>query len=243
MNRKWKRYVASFIPRYISNRIVVRLYQVLSWIRVPRSVREKNYVHNLKRFREMDQGLWMDPSVCIENQAQWEDIRFGAGRHHSMCYSGCEIIAVFNARKRLYGGGTPEELADLIRRFEAKGAALRGEFGTSPLALARYFKSCGMEVLTSYGKQLSVEDIERESTVMIATVYNDGNDITRQIHTVCITRDVSGGYILHNAYRKDQRERYVESISYPTLREAITHISGYGAKLIYLIGISRKKSI
>lgn len=239
MNMKWKRYLASFIPRYISNRIVVRLYQVLSWIRVPRSVREKNYVYNLKQLREMDRELWINPSVCIENQTQWEDIRFGAGRHHNMCYSGCEIIAVFNARKRLYGSMTPEELADLIRRFEAKGAALRGEFGTSPLALMRYFKSCGMEVLISYGKQRSVEDIERESAVMIATVYNDGNDITKQIHTVCITRDINGGYVLHNAYCRDKTGRYTESISYPTLKEAITHISGYGAKLLYLIGINR----
>ena len=240
MNRKWKQYLASFIPRYVSNRIVVGLYHVLSWIRVRRSVREKNYVHNLKQLREMDRTLWTDPYVCIENQAQWENVRFGAGRHHSMCYSGCEIIAVFNARKRLYGSMTPEELADLIRRFEAKGAALRGEFGTSPLALARYLKSSGMEVRTSYGKQRSVEDIERESTVMIATVYNDGNDITKQIHTVCITRDVSGGYVLHNAYCRDKTGRYTESISYPTLREAITHISGYGAKLLYLIGINRQ---
>ena len=240
MRMKWKRYFVSFIPRYVSNRIVVRLYQVLSWIKVPRSVREKNYVHNLKQLREMDRELWKNPSFCIENQAQWENIRFGAGRHHSMCYSGCEIIAVFNARKRLYGSMAPEELADLIRRFEAKGAALWGEFGTSPLALTRYFKSCGMKVLTSYGKQRSVEEIERESTVMIATVYNDGNDITKQIHTVCITRDVNGGHILHNAYCKDTRGRYAESISYPTLREAIIHISGYGAKLLYLIGLNRK---
>lgn len=242
MNMKCKRYLASFIPRFISNRIVVRLYQVLSWIRVPRSVREKNYAHNLKQLREMDRELWISPSVCIENQAQWEDIRFGAGRHHNMCYSGCEIIAVFNARKKLHGSGTPEELADLIRRFEAKGAALRGEFGTSPLALMRYFKSCGMEVLISYGKQRSVEDIERESAVMIATVYNDGNDITKQIHTVCITRDISGGYVLHNAYCRDKTGRYTESISYPTLNEAITHISGYGAKLLYLIGITPKRA-
>lgn len=232
--------LASFIPRYISNRLVVRVYQVLSWIRVPRSVREKNYVHNLKQLREMERELWMDPYVCIENQAQWGNIRFGAGRHHNMGYSGCEIIAVFNACKTLYGSGTPEELADLIRRFEAKGAALKGEFGTSPLALARYLKSSGMEVRTSYGKQRSVEEIERESTVMIATVYNDGNDITKQIHTVCITRDVSGGYVLHNAYCRDRTGRYTESISYPTLREAITHISGYGAKLLYLIGINRQ---
>ena len=240
MNMKWKRFFASFIPRYVSNRIVVRLYHVLSWIRVRRSVREKNYVHNLKQLREMDRTLWTDPYVCIENQAQWENVRFGAGRHHSMCDSGCEIIAVFNARKRLYGSMTPKELADLIRRFEAKGAALRGEFGTSPLALARYLKSSGMEVRTSYGKQRSVEEIERESIVMIATVYNDGNDITKQIHTVCITRDVSGRYVLHNAYCRDKTGRYTESISYPTLREAITHISGYGAKLLYLIGINWK---
>lgn len=233
--------LASFIPRYVSNRVVVRVYHILSWIRVPRFIREKNYRHNLKYLGEMDRELWHDSAVCIENQAQWEAIRFGAGRHHNMSYSGCEIIAVFNAQKKLYGLGTLEEMADLIRRFETKGAALWGAFGTSPLALAQYFKKCGMEVLTSYGKQQSVEDIERESAVMIATVYNDGDDITKQIHTVCITRNPKGGYVLHNAYYKDKNGRYTESISYTSLEEAITHISRYEPKLIFLIGINRKR--
>ncbi len=47
---------------------------------------------------------------------------------------------------------------------------------------------------------------------------------------------------MHNADYKDKKGEYTESISYPTLRKAITHISGYGAKLIYLIGIRRKIS-
>lgn len=94
---KFKMYLNSFIPRHISNRVVVRVYHILSWIRVPRSIREKNYRHNLKHLGEMDREVWRDSTVCIEDQAQWEAIQFGAGSHHNMSYSGCEIIAVFNA--------------------------------------------------------------------------------------------------------------------------------------------------
>lgn len=234
--------LASFIPRHISNKTVVRLYHMLSWIRVPRFIRERNYIHNLEYLKKTDEEIWRKPSACIEDQVQWGDIWFGAGRHHNMCYSGCEIIAVFNAQKKLNGSGTLQEMADLIRRFESKGAALWGEFGTSPKALAQYFKRCGLQVLISYGDQGSMEAIERESFVMIATVYNDGNDITKQIHTVCITRDLNGGYILHNAYCIDKRGAYTESISYRTLDDAVKHVSRYESKLIYLIGITPNKS-
>lgn len=234
-------FFASFIPRYISNKTVLMAYWILAGMRVPRPVREKNHKQNLEQLPTLDGKIWSDPNVCIENQQQWSDIRFGSGKHSSMSYSGCEIIAAFNAQKRLKGYGTPEEMADLIRYFEAGGAALWGEFGTSPLSLVKYFQKCSHDVLLSYGEENTMEAIERESQVMIATVYNDKQDITRQIHTVCITREPGQGYVLHNAYFVNKEGIYTASPAYATLQEAVAHISRYETKLICLLGIGKRK--
>lgn len=230
--------LASFIPEHISNETVLAFYQMFTWIRVPGFIRKKNYIYNLKHLGDMWAGARMNQTPYIENQAQWSGIRFGAGRHHCMSYSGCEIIAVFNAWRALRGPGTPGEMADLIREFEHAGAALWGAFGTSPRALIKYFRKCGLSVLVSYGENDSMKRIERESRAMIATVYNDGKDITRQIHTVCITGDRKQGFVLHNAYKRDKNGVYCASVPYGTLGEAVAHISEYELRLICLIGIS-----
>lgn len=232
------KFLASFIPQHISNKTVIRVYRILAWIKVPRSVREKNYQHNLQSLKRMNPKLWQDPLACIENQAQWGDVRFGAGRHHNMGYSGCEIIAVFNAQKVLRGAGSAEEMTEMIRLYESNGAALWGSFGTSPWAVVQYFKKQGFDVLLSYGEDDTINAIEQKSQVMIATVYNDRYDITRQIHTVCITRGQDGGFVVHNAYFKDRDGTYMASPPYGTLREAVAHISNYQTKLICLAGIS-----
>lgn len=233
--------LASFIPRYISNKTVIRAYRLLSGIKVPRLVREKNYRHNLEQLRKLDDKIWRDSKACIENQAQWSTIRFGAGKHASMSYSGCEIIAAFNARKVWKDFGSLEDMADLICYFEADGAALCGEFGTSPWAVARYFKRCGFRVLLSYGEKNTMEAIVQECQVMIATAYNDRQDITRQIHTVCITREGGHCYVLHNAYFQNHEGTYTASPVYGTLQDAIAHMSRYETKLICLLGIGERE--
>ncbi len=233
-------FLASFIPQHISNKTVIRAYRILAWIRVPRSVRKKNYEHNLQYLKEMNPQLWQDSLVCIENQAQWGDVWFGAGKHHNMGYSGCEIMAAFNAQKILRGSGTAEEMTEMIRFFESKGAALWGAFGTSPWSVAQYFKKQGFDVLLSYGEEDTVNAIEQKSQVMIATVYNDRYDIAKEIHTVCITREQGGRYVLHNAYFRDKSGAYAASPLYATLPEAVAHISNHQTKLICLMGISAK---
>lgn len=233
-------FLTSFIPQRISNKTVIRVYRILAWVKVPRPAREKNYEHNLQCLKKMNPKLWQDSSACIENQAQWNNIWFGAGKHHNMGYSGCEIIAAFNAQKALKGIGTAEKMAEMIRHFEAGGAALWGEFGTSPWAVAQYFKKQGYDVLLSYGEDDTINEIEQKSKVMIATVYNDRFDITKEIHTVCITREQGRGFIVHNAYFKDGDGTYVASPLYGTLREAVAHISNHQTKLICLTGILGK---
>lgn len=214
---------------------------MLSLFGVPGFIRKRHYRENGIRLEETKWAFWDMPDVYIENQAEWKKIQFGVGRHHSMSYAGCEIIAAYNAKKALDSPMSKQYMAELIRTFETRGAALWGAFGTTPTAVAAYFRKNGFSVETAYGEDgLAVDSIGRRHGVITATVYNDKNDITAQIHTVCITRNQDGKYVLHNAYRRDKNGCYTESVPYETLQEAVAHISGGEPKLIYLIGIGKK---
>ncbi len=230
--------IASLIPRYVSNHVLLAVYRFLALLGVPRFVRKKHYRQNLIRLEETDWSFWSLPEAYIENQSEWGNIRFGVGRRLSMSYAGCEIIATYNARKALGKPVSKQYMAELIGAYEARGAALWGAFGVTPTAIAAYFKKNAFALRTADGAdEAAVEEIAGSHKVMIATAYNDKNDITEQIHTVCITKNRDGKFILHNAYRQDERGQYRESRPYETLREAAAHISHRESKLIYLIGI------
>lgn len=236
--RKVKDFWVSFIPKYVSNYIFLSIYYFTSLVPVPRKIRDQNYKSNIVQLRNMHWDVWTVRSAYIENQNEWSNIMFGAGKHHNMRRSGCEVIATFNVLKALTGTGSPESMAELIREYEVRGAALRGEFGVSPRAIEVYFREHGFRVATTdKTDDTSLNMVDRQCQVLIATVYNDGNDITKQVHTVCITKDSGQGYVLHNTYCKDKNGTYVASAPYATLTDAVNHISRYGAKLIYLIGI------
>ena len=233
-----KNFFVSFIPKHVSNHMLLRIYHFTSLVPVPRKIRNQNYESNLVQLRNTHWDVWSVPSAYIENQSEWGSIMYGAGKHHNMSYSGCEVIATFNAWKALTGTGSPESMAELIREYEKRGAALRGEFGTSPLAIEAYFRKQGLQVTaTVKGDAASLETVDRQSRVLIAVAYNNANDITQQVHTICITKE-ERGYILHNAYRKDKSGNYIASAPYATLSDAISKMSGDEAKLIYLIGIA-----
>ena len=234
-----KKFLVSFIPRHVSNWVLLRVYQMLTVTPISQKTREKNYNTNVVQLSNTDWEFWTVPSAYIENQSEWDKIMFGTGSHHNMRWSGCEIIATFNVLKALTGTGSRESMAMLICEYEKYGSALRGEFGVSPRAIETYFKKHGFLVTTTYrNDEQSLDMVDRKSQALIATVYNDANDITKQVHTICITKDVGNGYVLHNTYRKDKNSVYIASVPYATLSEAVSHISRYEAKLIYLIGIA-----
>ena len=237
--KRVKKLLVSFIPRHVNNRTFLRIYQILALIPVPSKIRKRNYNVNVSQLKKTNWDFWNVASAYIENQNEWNEIMYGAGSHHNMRYSGCEIIATFNAHKVLTGNGSPESMAKLICEYEKCGAALWGEFGVSPRAIESYFKRHGFIVTTTdKNDSRSLEILASQCRVWIATVYNDANDITKQVHTVCITKDSGTGYVLHNAYHSDKDGNYISSIPYETLTDAISHISKYETKLIYLIGIA-----
>lgn len=237
--RKVKDFWVSFIPKYVSNHIFLSIYYFTSLVPVPRKIRDQNYKSNIVQLRNMHWDAWTVRFAYIENQNEWSNIMFGAGKHHNMRHSGCEVIATFNVLKALTGTGSPESMAELIREYETRGAALKGELGVSPRAIEAYFRRQGFQVTaTDKGDGASLETVDRQSQVLIAVAYNNANDITQQVHTICITKEEGKGYILHNAYRRDKNGKYIASAPYATLSDAVSNMSKNEVKLIYLIGIA-----
>lgn len=238
---KW---MAAFIPKYISNRVLVKGYRLLALFGVPRFIRRNHLRENRIRLEQKGREFWHAPDAYIENQSEWGNIRFGVGRRQSMAYAGCEIIATFNAGKALGEPVSKKFMAELIDAYEARGAALWGAFGTAPTMIAAYFRKTGFAVETADGADTeAVEEIARNHDAMIVTAYNDKNDITAQIHTVCITKNREGKFVLHNAYCRDEKGRFCESRPYDTLQDAVAHLSRREPKLIYLIGVRRNKPL
>lgn len=230
--------IAAIIPRYVSNRALVKGYRLLTIFGVPRFIRKKHLRENRIRLEQAGWDFWNDMDALIENQSEWGNIRFGVGRRPSMRYAGCEIIATYNARKALGAPSSRKMMAELIEIYEARGAALWGMFGVAPTMIAAYFRKNGFAVETADGAdEAAVEKIAQSCRVMIATAYNDKDDIMAQIHTVCVTKRADGGFVLHNAYHKDEKGRFSKSRPYVTFGETMLHLSARKPKLIYLIGI------
>lgn len=190
----------------------------------------------------------------IENQNAWQEVKFGIS---DMRYSGCEIIASYNALKALGEPVSEQTVVDLIAMYEQNGAVLGGKFGTSPYAVENYFRGRGYDVMTTTGRETAVINrIGEKCDTVIVNAYNNKNDITAMIHTVSITREEEGTYSVHNAYYVDQagknndhdknksdrnrkKDRYVAKGGYDTLQEAIDAISKHDPLSIVVIGISK----
>ncbi len=236
------RWMAALIPRHVSNRVLLMVYRLLTVFSVPRFARKNHLRENRIRLEQTNWDFWRLPAAYIENQSEWKKIRFGVGRHLCMSYAGCEIIATYNARKALGDPMSEKHMAELIKEYEGRGTALWGMFGVAPTAVAAYFKKNGFAVETADGAdERAAAEIARNHNAMIVTAYNDKNDIMAQIHTVCITKNREGKFVLHNAYCRDEKGRFCESRPYDTLRDAVAHLSRREPKLIYLIGVKRNE--
>lgn len=168
----------------------------------------------------------------IENQSRWENVRFGNGKKSSMAYSGCEIIATYNALNALGEQVSVDLLAELISAFEKDGAVNNGDWGIAPLAIYDYFRKNGYEtVYTDKRDPDIINQTGKEYDTVIVTVFNDKTNIMEMVHTVCITRTENDHYVIHNG--RDASE-------FPLLYEAITKV-GPDSVPICVMGINKKE--
>lgn len=224
----------SMIPQRIKNRTVLRAMGAMRKLtcRIPEKVILDNRIKNC--------AALTDPSVFltdayIENQAQWEHVRFGSSKHSNMKYSGCEIIATFNALRALGEPCGIPEMAELIAMYERDGAMLNGEFGVSPGAIRDFFCKKGYRVEGSDSREADILNDRRDWVrAVIVSAYNDAHDIMAQIHTVCMTPNEAGNLVLHNAYCWNGRNYAAKDRGgkgYPLLTEAIAAIHENAAPL------------
>ena len=129
-------------------------------------------------------------------------------------------------------------MVELISNFEKEGATLSGNFGVSPVAIADLFKRGGYDVtmITDKDKNI-INHLGQKSDTVIMTAYNNGQDITAQVHTVSISKEEEGKYFIHNSYHYNtNKSAYVSLGGYDTLQDAIDGMSS-NASVICVIGI------
>ena len=164
----------------------------------------------------------------IEDQGNYKDMVYGLSPFQA---NGCELIAIYNALYEM----TKKEDIDLpliIDIHEKNGMVLNGLFGTAPRAIETYFKNNGYKTMSA-SKKDKYENIAKSSDVLILTIYNNIEDITDQVHTICITKK-QGKYYVHNNGSKSS------TVPYNSITDVLARINGGKAKDIFLIGVNKK---
>ena len=171
----------------------------------------------------------------IENQEMWGLVRFGAHKKSNMAYSGCEIIATYNALISL--GNRSYRITDLIKHYEKSGAALRGGFGIAPSAPARFFEKKGYKVRKTFSREKEkIDSFGEQNATFLVTFYWDKEDASKQLHTVNISKSPEG-FIVHNAYQKNAEGVFIANSPKSTLGEAIYSIAAKVSPIV-IYGIS-----
>jgi hypothetical protein len=223
-------FIYKLIPKYIPNRVVLSFFGILSAFtgKVRKRIVALNREENEKILDDKGNGIF-DGQGFIENQNRWEKVCFGSHKKSNMSYSGCEIIATWNALMSLHGD--MPKMPELISYFERHGATLRGGFGIVPSAPAKYMKKRGYGIkrLTSRNKDVIRAFGERYDSFLV-TFYWDHENILKQLHTVNISKN-GDGYFVHNIYRS-QGGRFVQSGPFKDLSEAIYKIADKAAPLV-----------
>ena len=232
--------IKAFIPQHMKNRTVLKFY---GWLcRYTGAISKQKIAQHAERNKKelAKNPIYLQKNPFIENQAEWGKIVFGTGKKADMAHSGCGIIAVYNALKALGEKVSPDMMAMLISSFERHGAIFSGKLGTAPNAIYDYFIENGYDAIqTDSSDTNKLNEIGAAYDVAIVTAYNDKYDITEQIHTICITENDRGEYVLHNAYYRLNGQWAQKCTEQYALGEAIKKI-GANAAVICVVGVCRK---
>lgn len=231
-------WLKAFIPQHLSNAQVLWFLDICTHFKILKKKGLANRRANAEAFTKdfPSEGHFFTQENFIENQPQWKPVKFGK---YSMDYSGCEIIATYNALLSLGEKLSQDDMIALISRYEKKGAVLCGGWGVAPRAVYRFFKEKGYDVcLTCSRGPADINTMGERYGTIIINVYNDAEDITRQIHTMNVSKNDKNCFILHNCYRTGKDGRYVMSVPYGSLYDVIRSINGGKAQPICIIGVN-----
>lgn len=234
-------YGKAYIPQNLDNKTLLDAYDLLGKMgNISEQTIQENAAAN-KELLEKEPYIYIpEEGKFIENQNDWGKIRFGCSSSSNMKYSGCGIIATYNALSALGEPNSVDRMVGVISSFEKNGAAAKGEFGVAPRAIETFFIQEGYDVMMTETTESSViNQIGENSDVVVVTVYNNQNDVTQMLHTVCITKTDEGNYVAHNTYKKDGN-RNVPAKEKNTLEDAIQCI-GTEPAVISVIGVKNSR--
>ena len=224
----FKNKIYSFIPCKISNKTVLSTYEYMRKIqKIVHGNYKDNYEYNKTNYKKHHAKIKASYGF-IEIQRDLFDLKYGST---TVAYAGCEVIAVYNA---IVAMETKPQITftELIRAFEKDGMVFGGRFGTSPRALRDYLNKAGYETTFS-DDVLNFDRIATDSKCSILTIYNDGKDIRKMIHTITLSKQ-DNKYVAHNVYCNGKPLGPYKSVS-----EFINSVNNKRAKGIYIIGINK----
>ena len=214
----------SFLQKNVSNKELLKFLQMFGSLSA--KAYPGNLEHNIKNFQNHLATI-NENNGYIEDQRNYGDMKFGL---ETISFSGCEIIATYNALYDLTGKHNIDFPA-MIDYFEKDGILLYGYFGTAPQALEEYLNKLGFETMTSTEKE-DYYYIQEACDAFILTIYNDKDDITKMIHTIAISKRNKKYYVHNNGY-------YGHLEEYDSILDILSKINDGKAKDIFLIGIKK----
>ena len=229
--------VCCFGMTHIPNRCMMNIVKLCAMAKVSGEQIDKNAVINGEKLGKM-RGF--TAGGYIENQAEWGEIRYGLS---TLAFSGCEIMAVYNALHALGKEMTPQDMVELISAFERMGAVRRGKWGSSYYAVYHYFVEHEFETVFTCSRDVKrINEIGERCDTVVLTAYNNQYDIRSMIHTISVTKDENGHYTMHNAYKRNRDGKYAAyggDMRIDSLQKVINLMSSNGlASPICVIGIS-----
>ncbi len=221
-------FLFAFIPKKVNNKTIITVYELLrKFQKLRKAPWQEHLFINQKAFAGHADTI-LKSNGYIEDQNNYTDMPYGKA---TMQYSGCEIFAVYNAVYSLLNRPLMN-LPELISCFEKDGMAFGGKFGTSPKALRDFLES--QEFTTSFStKEKDFDTLAAAYPSLIFMMYNDKNDIRKEIHTIHISKS-NDEYVAHNVYCNGRTVG-----PFPTFRELIKNINSGKAKGIFLMGIQK----
>lgn len=220
--------VCAVIPNQINNETVIA---ALDLMRKQQKLLKKDFTAHLQKneaaFQKHLEAIRKNKGF-VEDQNNYTDMSYGEA---TMQYSGCEIFATYNAIFSIMGKNAMS-LSKMIAEYEKDGMVLSGMFGTAPKAIRDFLDKHGFktEFVTDENK---FDDLAKRCQSLILTMYNDKDDISKEVHTVNISKE-KNQYIAHNVYCNG---KVVGPCS--TVRELMGQMNGGRVKGISMIGVSK----
>ncbi len=226
-NKLFKK-ICAVIPHWVSNQTFLAAYHLLGRLQ---RILKKDFSGQMQKNEEAfltHLDTIRNNKGFIEDQNSYADMSYGKV---TMKYAGCEIFATYNAVRSILG--TCEiPLPRMISVYEKDGMVFSGRFGTSPKAIQNFLDQQGFrtELITQESK---FDELAGHSDSLILTMYNDRDDISKEVHTVNISKE-DGQYLAHNVYCNGKVVGPCRTVC-----ELMAQMNNGRVKGISLIGVSR----